>query len=129
MLIGGLVAAGAAGVAGAVYARRRASRSRWEEYGATQPTTDLKTEARSMVDSAKSTVEAGKDKVQSMTESAKDRAADMTASKPGDIAARKTSSTSTAPSSLGTSPSPTSDYGVRDELYGKTGTASRNSRP
>jgi hypothetical protein len=124
MLIGGMVAAGAAGVAGAVYMRRRANRSRWEEYGTTQPTTDLKTEARSIADSAKSTAAVGKDKVQSVTESAKDRAADMIASKTGDTAAHKTPSAS----STGLSTSPSSDYGVREDLYGKTGTASRNSR-
>jgi hypothetical protein len=133
MLIGGLLAAGTAvGVTGAVIARRKANRSRWEEYGATQPTS-LKTEMGSMTDSTKSTVESGVDKVQSIAESAKDRAADMIASKTGETAGRTSTmpSTTSTPSGIGTSPSssPTpSEYGVRDDVYGKPTSASRNSR-
>src|SRR5207253_1913838 len=94
MLIGGLLAAGTAvGVTGAVIARRRANRSRWEEYGTTEPTTGLKTEAPSTMDSIRSTAESGVDKVQSIAESAKDRAADMMATKTGE----STSRTSTMP--------------------------------
>jgi len=79
MMLGGLVAAGAAiGVVGAVVARRRANRTQWEEYGAARPSTTSRTD--SMVDSAKSTVEAGKEKVQSLADSAKDRAADLMSS-------------------------------------------------
>jgi hypothetical protein len=138
MLIGGLLAAGTAvGVAGAVIARRRSNRSRWEEYGAAQPTS-RGTEVESMMDSAKSTVDSGLDKVQSIAESAKDRAADMIATKTGETPGRASTmpststSTTSTPSGIGTSPSSsptTSEYGVRDDVYGKAGSASRNSRP
>jgi len=79
MMLGGLVVAGTAiGAVGAIVARRRANRTQWEEYGATRPSTTSRTD--SMVDTAKSTVEAGKEKVQSLADSAKDRAADLMSS-------------------------------------------------
>jgi hypothetical protein len=133
MVIGGLLAAGTAvGVTGAVIARRRANRSHWEEYGTTQPTTSMKQTAGSMMDSAKSTVESGVEKVQSLTESAKDRAADMATTKTGPTTSRTTPAAATtygasAQPGAGTT-STTSEYGVREDAYGKTGSASRNSR-
>jgi len=76
MMLGGLLVAGATiGAASALVARRRANRTQWEEYGATRTTTTGRHD--SMMDSAKSTVETGKEKVQSLAESAKERAADL----------------------------------------------------
>jgi hypothetical protein len=103
MVLGGLVAAGAAvGAAGALIARRRAKRDQWEEYGSTR-TTGGRTD--SMIENAKSTVDTGRDKVQSLAESAKERAAEMT-----------NSSSSSSP-----------EFGSREDIYGKTG-SSNNGR-
>ena len=113
MVLGGLLAAGAAvGAAGAVIARRRANRDQGEVYGSTRPTggrTD------SMIETAKSTLDTGRDKVQSLAESAKERAAEMTGS--------SSRSSSSGSSSAGTS-SP--EFGSREDLYGKAGS---NGRP
>jgi hypothetical protein len=105
MMLGGLLIAGAAaGAASAVIARRRANRGRWEEYGT--PTTGRND---SIVESAKastrSAAETGKEKVQSLAESAKERAADLTGTSSG-----------------------TPEFGSREDVYGKAGTTSRNSR-
>jgi hypothetical protein len=103
MLLGGLLAAGAVvGAAGAVIARRRANRDQWEEYG-TARSTSGRTDA--MIESAKSTVDSGRDKVQSLADSAKERAG---------------TSSSRTPSSP--------EFGSREDLYGKAGTGSNNSR-
>lgn len=101
MMLSGLLIAGAAiGTVGAIVARRRANRTQWEEYGASR-TTSGRTD--SMMDSAKSTMEAGKDKVQSLADSAKERAADLM------------SSTSSG-----------SDKG--SDLYGKAGSSPNSNR-
>jgi hypothetical protein len=106
MLLGGLIAAGAVvGVAGTIIARRRANRDQWEEYGSPRSTSG-RTDA--MIESAKSTMDSGRDKVQSLSDSAKERAADMSAS-----SSARTSS---------------SEFGSRDDLYGKAGSSSNNSR-
>ncbi|WP_204002804.1 hypothetical protein [Virgisporangium aurantiacum] len=118
MVLGGLLAAGAAvGAAGAVIARRRANRDQWEEYGSTRETGNSRTD--SMIETAKSTLDSGREKVQSLAESAKERAAEMTNS-----SSRNPSSSSSASPS---SPSP--EFGSRDDLYGKAGTGSNSSRP
>lgn len=118
MVLGGLLAAGAAvGAAGAVIARRRANRDQWEEYGSTRSTGNSRTD--SMIDAAKSTLDSGRDKVQSLAESAKERAAEMTNSS----SRNPSSSSSSSPSS--SSP----EFGSRDDLYGKAGTGSNSSRP
>ena len=110
MVLGGLLAAGAVvGAASAIISRRRANRDQWEEYGSTRSTSG-RTDA--LIESAKSTVDTGREKVQSLAESAKERAADM-----------KGSSTS---SSRPSSSSP--EFGSREDLYGKAGTSSNNSR-
>lgn len=117
MMLGGLLAAGAAvGAVGAVIARRRANRDQWEEYGSTR-STGSRTD--SMIDTAKSTLDTGRDKVQSLAESAKERAAEMTNS---------SSRGSSAPSSASPSAS-SSEFGSREDLYGKAGTGSNSSRP
>jgi hypothetical protein len=109
MLLGGLLAAGAAvGAAGALIARRRANRDRWEEYGGAR-TTSGRTDA--LIESSKSTMDTGRDKVQSLADSAKERAADMM-------------SPSTSTSRTSSSP----EFGSREDLYGKAGTGSNNSR-
>jgi hypothetical protein len=108
MVLGGLLAAGAAvGAAGAVIARRRANRDQWEEYGSTR-STGSRTD--SLIENAKSTAETGREKVQSLAESAKERAAEMTGS------STPKSSTSNAP-----------EFGSRDDIYGKAG-SSNNGR-
>ena len=108
MLLGGLLAAGAVvGTAGALIARRRANRDQWEEYGSARSTSG-RTDA--MIESAKSTVDKGRDKVQSLSDSAKERADTM--------------SSSTTSSRTSSSP----DFGSREDLYGKAGTGSNNSR-
>jgi hypothetical protein len=139
MMLGGLLVAGAAvGAAGAMIARRRANRSQWEEYGTTRSTTSR---TDSMIESAKSTMETGKERVQSLAESAKERAAELVGNSPSG------STTSTAPGSIATGsgvsgsttgatnrPSPsgstgsTADFGSREDLYGKAGSSSNNSR-
>ena len=106
MLLGGLIAAGAVvGVAGTIVARRRANRDHWEEYGSPRSTSG-RTDA--MIESAKSTMDTGRDKVQSLADSAKERAAEMSTS-----SSARTSS---------------SEFGSRDDLYGKAGSSSNNSR-
>jgi hypothetical protein len=123
MVLGGLLAAGAAvGAAGAVIARRRANRDQWEEYGSTRSTGNSRTD--SMIESAKSTLDTGRDKVQSLAESAKERAAEMTGSRssaPSSPASSPSSASSSASSSV-TSP----EFGSREDLYGKAGS---NGRP
>jgi hypothetical protein len=112
MVLGGLLAAGAAvGAAGAVIARRRANRDQWEEYGSTRPTGSR---TDSLIETAKSTADTGRDKVQSLAESAKERAAEMTGS----------SSRSSSSGSASGSASP--EFGSREDIYGKTGP---NGRP
>ena len=77
MTLGGLLMAGAAvGAATALMRRRRANRA-WDEYGSTRTTSDT----GSMLDSAKSTMDAGIDKAKTMGEAAKDRASDLIGSK------------------------------------------------
>jgi len=111
MLLGGLIAAGAVvGTAGAIIARRRANRDHWEEYGSPRSTSG-RTDA--MIETAKSTMDTGRDKVQSLSDSAKERAADMMSSGAGSSA--RTSSSS-------------SEFGSREDLYGKAGSSSNNSR-
>jgi hypothetical protein len=108
MVLGGLLAAGAViGTAGTVIARRRANRDQWEEYGSARPTSG-RTDAT--IESAKSTMDTGRDKVQSLADSAKERAADMTSSS-------GSSRTSSSP-----------EFGSREDIYGKAGTSPNNSR-
>lgn len=77
MTLGGLLIAGAAvGAATAMMRRRRADQA-WDEYGSTRTTSDT----GSMLDSAKSTMDAGIDKAKTMGEAAKDRASDLIGSK------------------------------------------------
>jgi len=104
------------GAACAVIARRRANRDQWEEYGSARPTSG-RTDA--MIESAKSTADTGRDKVQSLADSAKERAADM-------MSSPSSPSSSSSSSSSRTSSSP--EFGSREDLYGKAGTSSNNSR-
>ncbi|MET7418088.1 hypothetical protein [Dactylosporangium sp. NPDC005555] len=89
MAIGGLLMAGAAvGAATALMRRRRANQT-WDEYGSTRTTSDT----GSMLDSAKSTMDAGIDKAKTMGEAAKDRASDLIGN--------KNTSTNTGPAGSG----------------------------
>lgn len=113
-VLGGLVIAGAVvGATGAYIARRRANRDQWEEYGSTRSTG--RTDA--LIESAKSTVDSGKEKVQSLTDSAKERAAEMTGK----------SSSSTSGPARNSSPSASGEFGSRESLYGKAGSNSSRS--
>ncbi|WP_432982340.1 hypothetical protein [Dactylosporangium sp. CA-233914] len=73
MTIGGLLAAGVAVGAASAYMRRRRNEQSWDEYGSTRTTGDT----GSMLDTAKSTMDAGVDKARTMGEAAKDRASDL----------------------------------------------------
>jgi hypothetical protein len=59
--------------------RRRRSQQTWDEYGATRTTADT----GSVLDAAKSTMDAGVDKARTMGEAAKDRASDLIGHKSG----------------------------------------------
>jgi hypothetical protein len=131
MMLSGLLVAGAAvGAAGALVARRRANRSQWEEYGA--PRTGVSGRIDSMTESARSGIRSagesatsGKEKVQSLAESAKERAADLMGT------TRPSPSPSSTPGSTissGPSASDTAAFGSREDLYGKAGSGSSNSR-
>jgi len=77
MAIGGLLVAGAAVGAASAILRRRRNQQSWDEYGSTRTTSDT----GSVLDSAKSTMDAGIDKAKTMGEAAKDRASDLIGSK------------------------------------------------
>ena len=75
MLIGGLLAAGAAiGATGALVKRRR-SQPTWEEYAADSTRTTA--DAHALLDSAKSAMDAGVDKASAAANAAKDRTSDL----------------------------------------------------
>ncbi|GAA0724552.1 hypothetical protein GCM10010199_34200 [Dactylosporangium roseum] len=77
MTLGGLLVAGAAvGMASAMLRRRR-NQQAWDEYGSTRTTGDT----GAMLESAKSTMDAGVEKAKTMGEAAKDRASDLIGSK------------------------------------------------
>ena len=125
MMLGGLLAAGAAiGAAGAVIARRRANRDQWEEYGSVRSTDGSRTD--SMIESAKSTLDTGRDKVQSLAESAKERAAEMTGSSSRGSAPASPSSSPASASTPASSSVTAPEFGSREDLYGKAGS---NGRP
>ena len=128
MLLGGLLAAGAvAGAAGAVIARRRANRDQWEEYGSTRSSGSSRTD--SMIETAKSTLDTGRDKVQSLAESAKERAAEMTGSSSRGSSPGSPSGSSTGSASVPSAGSASAEFGSREDLYGKAGSGSNSSRP
>lgn len=77
MAIGGILVAGAAVGAASAMLRRRRNQQSWDEYGSTRTTSDT----GSMMDSAKSTMDAGIEKAKTMGEAAKDRASDLIGSK------------------------------------------------
>lgn len=77
MTIGGLLVAGAAVGAASAMLRRRRNQQSWDEYGSTRTTSDT----GSMLESAKSTMDAGVEKARTMGEAAKDRASDLVGSK------------------------------------------------
>lgn len=116
MLVGGLLVAGAiAGIAGALMSRRR--QQKWQEYGASEPISGIKQEAKSMVDSA---TKAGAESVA--------KAADTVKEKATEVARSATSSTSTSPTESARS----TDFGQTSDPFTRAGsgaTVSRNSRP
>lgn len=120
MIIGGLLATGAAvGAASALIKRRKSSQNHWEEYG-TRTTTGT---GASMIDTSRSTMDAGVDKVSSAAEAAKDRASDLIGASSSDLSGNSTRDLKQQ----------------RDDLYGKPAQTSspatassgisRNSRP
>jgi hypothetical protein len=129
VVIGGLMVAGAAaGAVGALVKRRRAQRS-WDEYDSTRSTTGNN---KAMLDTAKSSMDAGINRVSSAASTAKDRASDLIGS---------TSSTSDRPSetlagsTMASSPSRTGEFKQqKDDMFTKPSPASpsttaKNSRP
>jgi hypothetical protein len=121
MIIGGLLVAGAAVGAASALMKRRKAQHKWDEYGATRSTTG------GILDSTKSTMDAGVDKVSSIAEAAKDRASDLIGS--------STSTSTTGSTTSDLSNAATRDLKQqRDDMYGKptagTGatTVSKNSR-
>ena len=121
MIIGGLLAAGAAaGVVASMVSRRR--QQRWHEYGSSQPTGSTRTgssrnEGKSMADFAKAGMEAGIAKV---TESVKEKVADLGAG---------TSSGSVTSSSPIVASSTPIEFGQTTDAFTRAGTGStRNSR-
>ena len=77
MAIGGVLIAGAAMGAASALLRRWRNQQSWDEYGTTRTTGDT----GSMLESAKSTKDAGVEKAKTMGEAAKDRASDLIGSK------------------------------------------------
>ncbi|MFB9181468.1 hypothetical protein ACFFX1_25295 [Dactylosporangium sucinum] len=104
MAIGGILVAGAAVGAASAMLRRRRNQQSWDEYGSTRTTSDT----GSMLDSAKSSMDAGIEKAKTMGEAAKDRASDLIGSK----------STNTGPAGSGEYDKPSMPQ-----------SASKNSRP
>jgi len=76
-VLGGLAVAGAVAGAAAAYMKRRQANNAWDEYDATRTTTD----AHSVLDKAKSTMDASVDKASAAAKDAKDRASDLIGSK------------------------------------------------
>ncbi len=73
MMIGGLLATGVAVGAATALMKRRRSRNTWDEYGSTRTTTD----SGALLESAKSTTEAGIDKTSKRPEAARERSGDL----------------------------------------------------
>jgi gas vesicle protein len=106
MVIGGLLATGAViGAASALMRRRRSGRA-WDEYSSTRTTAD-----KSMIDSARTAMDAGVHKASPTAESAKERTSDLIGS-----------AKSTANDRMG-SGTPGEYKQQRDEMYGRTGTS------
>ena len=105
MMVGGLLAAGAAvGAAGALISRRR-SRNRWTEFNTGRTSTTISDDARSMLDSAKSALD-----------NAVDNASDKLSNVKGETA--------------GQGPRPTDKTNTLGQYSGQTaGASSKNSRP
>lgn len=121
MMVGGILAAGAIIGAASTLMKRRQAQNSWDEYGSTRTTDDRD----SMLESAKSTIDAGIDKASKSAEAVKDRASDLIGSK----------STNSGPSAdynkqpgLHSAPatSSTSMTGGADSF---SNTGSKNSRP
>ena len=118
MVIGGLLATGAViGAASALMRRRRSGRT-WEEYGSTRSTADT-----SMLDTAKSAMDAGVHKASSAAEAVRDRSSDL-------IGGSAKSSTNDRMAGA----APGEHKQQRDDMYGRTtasptSTSATNSRP
>lgn len=125
MMIGGMVAAGAAvGAAGAAVSRRR--QRQWDEYGPTDTETRLREEAQSMVDSAQSGVGTTRDALKSAT----DRAANKTSDVLEQVSQAAEPSTGRSPTSPGAGAAGTTGTaGERLSPSGSGTPGSRNSRP
>lgn len=121
VVLGGLVIAGAAaGAVGALVKRRRAQRS-WDQYDSTRHSTD-----KSMIDSAKTSMDAGIGRVSSAASSAKDRATDLIGSGTQSGADQLSRETSTI-SSTGTSARPGEFKQQKDDMFAKPSPASTSS--
>jgi hypothetical protein len=134
VVISGLVVAGAAaGAIGALVKRRRAQRS-WDEYDSTRSTTGNK----AMLDTAKTSMDAGISRVSSAASTAKDRASDLIGSTTTSSSERTSTSDrpseTLAGSTMASSPSRTGEFKQqKDDMFTKPGPATpstaKNSRP
>lgn len=77
IMIGGLLAAGAAIGATSALLKRRRSQPTWEEYTSDSATTRTTTDAHALLDSAKSTMDAGIDKASAAASAVKERTSDL----------------------------------------------------
>ncbi len=115
MIFGGLLAAGAAaGAGGAMVSRRR--QQRWQEYTDSQPITGIRNDAKSMMDFARTGMDAG---LARAAESVKEKAADLTAGSASGPTTASAPVASTTPIEFGT---------VSDPFSRAGSTGSRNSR-
>jgi hypothetical protein len=129
MMIGGLLAAGAAIGAASALIRRRRSQQSWEEYGSSPTTRDN----HSPIDAMKSTMDAGVDKVSAAATAAKERASDLIGSgksgNSGPSGIDKTaSSAGKTSSSIGMADSASSS-GNRGEFSSSPSSMAKNTRP
>jgi hypothetical protein len=137
VVLGGLLAVGAAiGAAGALV-RRRAAHDSWSEYAG-----EVRDDARSAIDTAKSGIETAKDKASTLAETAKDRATEAVGTAQAKLGANKgtpspgpsgrgkpgiTPATSTG---IAADTAPLGQYDQQsEELFGPTGSNSKNGRP
>jgi len=123
MLVGLLAAGAAAGAAGAMVARRR-NRAKWDEYER-QGIQSAREGAKSMLDSARSTMEAGAQKLAGATERAQDAVSGWSDNAEGSLASTKDTANLFADQAA-----QATEHGKSkaDQFADKAATISKNSR-
>jgi hypothetical protein len=123
MLVGLLAAGAAAGAAGAMVARRR-NRAKWDEYER-QGIQSAREGAKSMLDTARSTMETGAQKLAATTERAKDAVSNWSDSTEGTLASTKDTANLFADQAA-----QATEHGKSkaDQFADKAATISKNSR-